>query len=262
MYIERLQARIEPLKSQLIHHPLYQEMSSISDVKIFMQHHQFAVWDFMSLVKYLQRELTCVSLPWMPVGSAQTRFLINEIVLGEESDVDAFGNRISHFELYAQAMKELGVSTQWMEAVLQFVQNGASVSEALEKAVVPASIQDFVNLTFRFIEEGKVHVVAAVFTFGREDLIPDMFSSMVNELNTDGSLNTFRYYLERHIEVDGDHHSHLALQMLSELCGEDGQKWQEAEVAVEQCLQARITLWDGVLSSLNRESLGMTSVFN
>ena len=250
MSIERLQSRIAPLKSQLIQHPLYREMSSLSDVRIFMQHHLFAVWDFMSLVKYLQRELTCVSLPWMPKGNAQTRFLINEIVLGEESDVDAFGKRISHFELYSQAMKEVGASIELMELVFQFIQNGSSVSEALERADVPSSIKDFVNLTFRFIEEGKVHVVAAVFTFGREDLIPDMFSSMVNELNTDGSLNTFRYYLERHIEVDGDHHSHLAYQMLSELCGEDAQKWQEAELAVEQCLQARIKLWDGVCAEL------------
>ena len=250
MSIERLQNQIAPLKQQLIHHPLYREMSSLSDVRIFMKHHHFAVWDFMSLVKYLQRELTCVSLPWMPKGSAQTRFLINEIVLGEESDVDAIGNRISHFELYSQAMKEVGANAKTLEQMLDYLHLGLSISEALQKAKVPASIQDFVNLTFQFIAEGKVHVVAAVFTFGREDLIPAMFSSMVNELNTDGSLDTFRYYLERHIEVDGDHHSHLAYQMLSELCGEDELKWKEAEEAVEQCLQARIKLWDGVHAEL------------
>lgn len=250
MSIEKLKKQIAGTKAKLVSHPLYTEMKSLEDVQSFMQHHIFAVWDFMSLVKYLQRELTCVSLPWMPKGSAQTRFLINEIVLGEESDVDQNGVRTSHFELYLKAMNEAGADTTAMRGFLNKLNAEQDVAAALNDSNLPASVQDFVKLTFHFIEQNKLHVVAGVFTFGREDLIPAMFTSLVNELNHDGALDTFRYYLERHIEVDGDHHSQLAYEMLAELCGEDELKWQEASQAIQQSLQARIALWDGVLTQL------------
>lgn len=255
MHLERLQNELAPLKSQLTHHSLYRELKSLEDVQTFMQHHIFAVWDFMSLVKYLQRELTCVSLPWMPKGSAQTRFLINEIVLGEESDVDQHGVRTSHFELYLKAMNEAGADTAAMHGFLNKLNAGQALGSALNDSNLPTSVQDFVKLTFHFIEQNKLHVVAGVFTFGREDLIPAMFTSLVNELNHDGALDTFRYYLERHIEVDGDHHSQLAYEMLAELCGEDEQKWQEASLAIQQSLLARIALWDGVVTQLAKSTV-------
>jgi len=63
-------------------------------------------------------------------------------------------------------------------------------------------------------------------------------------------IKVFKYYLERHIEVDGDHHSHLALQMTANLCGNDEQRWQEAEQATIASLQKRIDLWDGVYKQI------------
>ena len=93
----------------------------------------------------------------------------------------------------------------------------------------------------------KDYLQAAIFTFGREDLIPGMFVSLVNDIhkNFPNSISIFKYYLERHIEVDGDHHSHLALQMTSNLCGTNEQFWKEAEKATVESLQKRIELWDG-----------------
>lgn len=216
-----------------------------------MQHHVFAVWDFMSLLKALQRELTCVDVPWVPRGSANTRYLINEIVTGEESDVDADGNRMSHFELYLAAMKQAGADTGHIHALLAELANGTAVHEALKRCNAAEAISNFVNTTFDVIATGKPHVMAAVFTFGREDLIPGMFLSFVAELNKQGQkADIFQYYLERHIEVDGDHHAHLAYEMTTELCGDDDAKWAEARTAVEQALQARVVLWDAILKQL------------
>ncbi len=255
--IQKIQESIKPLREALIAHPVYRKLQKTEDLRVFMQHHVFAVWDFMSLLKALQNNLTCVSTPWIPVGNASTRFLINEIVVGEESDVDELGNRISHFELYLKAMQQAGSDGNWIHQLVEKVKAGQTVRDALKAIEVPQSIADFVNFTFEVIESNKPHIQAAVFTFGREDLIPDMFVAMVEDLNNEsgGQASIFKYYLERHIEVDGDHHSHLALQMTDELIGNDETKIQEALVAVQQGLRMRIKLWDGVLTDIESKSL-------
>lgn len=220
-----------------------------------MEHHVYAVWDFMSLLKSLQQHLTCTTVPWMPVGSPQTRYLINEIVLGEESDVDEQGNRTSHFELYLRAMQEAGCDITAISTLTDNIRTGKHVDECLQDPAIPGASRAFVRNTFSVIASGKVHIQAAVFTFGREDLIPGMFISFVNELNksTDNKLATLKYYLERHIEVDGDHHSHLGYEMTAKLCGNDATKWQEATIAIKDALQHRINLWDAIAAALENK---------
>ena len=252
MAIQQLINETEKLKQELINHPLYQRLKHPEDIKVFMEHHVFAVWDFMSLLKSLQKNLTCVDIPWVPKGNANTRFLINEIVVGEESDVDEQGNRISHFELYLQAMKQASASCSEIEQLLARVQNRMPIQEAMLMAKIPDSVKQFVLHTFNVIATNKPHVMAAVFTFGREDLIPGMFMHLVKELNDEhhGKFGIFQYYLERHIEVDGDHHSKLAVEMTNQLCNNDPVKITEAESWVISSLMARKKLWDGVLNAL------------
>ncbi|RXK60679.1 DUF3050 domain-containing protein [Lacibacter luteus] len=252
MHLSVLQQRISSVRNDIIQHPLYLRLQELEHLQQFSQYHVFAVWDFMSLLKSLQNKLTCVHTPWVPVGSANTRYLINEIVTGEESDVDAEGNRTSHFELYLQAMQELGADTTAIEQLLAYLQQGVPVQQALQQLQLPKAVIDFCSFTFSLIDDAPVHVQAAVFTFGREDLIPDMFHELVTRQSQryPQQLATFKYYLERHIEVDGDHHSRLAMQMVQELCGNDEQKWNEAATACVEALQLRKGLWDGVLEAI------------
>ena len=245
--IEELKEDLEPVRRRLVEHPMYGSIDSLAKLRRFMEYHVFAVWDFMSLLKSLQRRLTSTELPWVPVGDGETRYLINEIVTGEESDITPDGRRLSHFELYLEAMQEAGADTSSIEYFITLLHKGLSVSDALEAATVAPGIRDFVKNTFHTITAEPIHVQAAVFTFGREDLIPDMFISMVQKLSlpaTGKTQSLFEYYLERHIEVDGGHHSQLAYQMTSELCGSDSKKWAEAKKASEQALEARIHFWD------------------
>jgi hypothetical protein len=253
--ITKLKQQIEPLRAQLITHPLYQYIQTLDDLNIFMEHHAFAVWDFMSLLKALQQKLTCTQVPWIPVGNANTRYLINEIVTGEESDVDEVGNRTSHFELYLRAIQQAGSNSYVIQSFLNELKAGKTISELLDAADVPVAANCFVKHTFDVIETDEAHIQAAVFTFGREDLIPDMFISMVKEISRQfpGKVDILLYYLERHIEVDGDHHSQLAYQMTAELCGNDDAKWQSATLAVEAALQARITFWDGIYNAIKAQ---------
>lgn len=255
-YIEELKEAIAPVRKRLIAHPVYRSIHSPEELRVFMQYHVYAVWDFMSLLKALQQELTCVSAPWTPRGDADTRYLINEIVVGEESDLDEQGRRTSHFELYLRAMEQAGAATGPVSRLVRAVSDGRPVKDAINGLVTEASIRNFLEFTFDTITSGQICTVAAVFTFGREDLIPDMFLQMVKDFSEDGQgqLNIFRYYLERHIEVDGGHHSHLAMSMLENLCGEDREKWELAVLAVKAALEARIRLWDGVVAEIEEKA--------
>ena len=250
--LDDIRAQIAPARARLLAHSLYARMASLDDVQRFMESHIFAVWDFMSLLKRLQRDLTCLDLPWVPVGEAEVRFLINEIVCGEESDVDPAGTRISHFELYLRAMHEAGAVATAINGALASVRAGGATAVALKKAGVPLGAAEFSAETFRLAGQGETHEVAAAFTFGREDLIPDMFMQLVTRLSREhpGKLDTFRYYLERHIEVDGGHHGAIALRMVERLCGDDELKWQEAGRAALASIEARIRLWDAIVATL------------
>lgn len=245
--LHHLEQRLEPLYTQLAAHPLYRKLRTLKDLHVFLESHVFAVWDFMSLLKALQRELTCVALPWTPSRLPESRRLVNEIVLGEESDLYE-GSATSHFELYLRAMKQCGASTEAMEDVIFQLRQGEGIEDVLARVPVPAAARTFVRSTFAFIETGEPHVIAAAFTFGREDLIPDMFRAFLRDQDAQlsGRLSILRWYLDRHIEVDGDEHGPMALRMVSELCGADARKWSQVEDAAVAAIEARIKLWDGV----------------
>ena len=254
--VSALKAALSPIRDRLISHPVYQNIQSAAALRSFMEFHVYAVWDFMSLLKALQQGLTVVSIPWVPRGNANTRYLINEIVVGEESDLDEIGRRTSHFELYLRAMQQAGADTGPVSRLLAALEEGLPVEKAIALHVPDRAIREFMEFTFRTIASGKLHAIAAVFTFGREDLIPDMFLQIVQDLSEEApdQLTIFSYYLQRHIEVDGGHHSHLAISMVEELCGQDPRKWEEATEYAKAALQSRIRLWDGVLEGIGSPS--------
>ena len=241
--LHKLEKEIATARKKLLSHPLYEELNSVEAMRNFMEQHVFAVWDFMSLLKALQRGLTCTIVPWMPQGSPKTRRFINEIVLGEESDLDREGIPASHYELYLQAMNELGANTSVIE---DFV--ATCDLNTLTHLPISQETKDFVEFTFDVVHTGKLHLIASVFTFGREDIIPEMFIEIVKEIeqNSNTSLDKLKYYLQRHIEIDGDEHGPISLNMVTELCGEDEKKWSECTEIALKAIEKRIQLWDGV----------------
>jgi hypothetical protein len=117
-------AQLLDLRLRLVEHPLYSSLQGPAEVRIFQQHHVYCVWDFMTLLKALQRRLTCVDLPWLPTPDPAARRLVNEIVLGEESDEDGAGGHCSHFELYLGAMRDAGADTEPIETFLAALRAG------------------------------------------------------------------------------------------------------------------------------------------
>lgn len=254
MNIESINQSIQSQKDILLHHPLYQKVQTIEDLHHFLESHIYAVWDFMSLLKALQSKLTCTSTPWFPTVNTETRYLINEIVTAEESDLTLDGHRQSHFEMYLEAMQDCGANTAEIEQFLASIRSLNNIFVAIKTSELHPNIKAFLDFTFRVIEEGKTHEIAAAFTFGREDLIPSMFTAILKNFQAsfpETDLRKLIYYFERHIELDADEHGPMAMQMISELCGTDAQKWKEVEVVSILALEKRIGLWDAIEESIS-----------
>jgi hypothetical protein len=260
----RIEEQLNPFREALLNHRIYGEMDRLDVLRLFMEHHIFAVWDFMSLLKALQKRLCCVEVPWVVPDDPQACRFINEIVLAEESDDDGRGGFASHFELYLRSMRQCGASTAGIDGFLSDLRRGIPVETALASPTVPAAARHFVEQTFKIINDGNLCAIASAFTYGREDLLPDVFQRIVDRLNVEagGQLEDFQYYLQRHIGLDGDEHGPMASRLVQSLCGSDDSLWKVAEDTAVNCLIARQKLWDGIYEAVRRHgvSSGQVSV--
>ena len=244
---------LEPLKDKLRNHSLYNNIIDVEDLKIFSSAHVYAVWDFMSLLKFLQIKLTSTSLPWFPSKNSTTAKLINEIVAGEETDEDQNANPMSHFEMYIDSIQEFGLNTDEILNNINSLNKLESIEVDIDKLDIKEYVKNFLKFTFSVIQRGNIHEVASVFTFGREDLIPDMFIPLIEGINAENNdLNKLIYYFKRHIEVDGDMHGPMSMEMLSYLCNNDSKKISESSSISKEALLARISLWDGIENQIKQ----------
>ncbi|HEU4496639.1 MAG TPA: DUF3050 domain-containing protein [Flavobacterium sp.] len=253
MTIEYVNDYIRPQKDILLNHSLYSKVQHLDDLHRFLECHVYAVWDFMSLLKALQSRLTSTTTPWMPVGNPETRYLINEIVLAEETDLALDGKRSSHYEMYVDAMKDCGASVIEIEAFLANVAATQNIFVSIKRSSLHPKIKEFLDFTFRIIDEGKPHEIAAAFTFGREDLIPSMFTEILKNFQAnfpDADLRKLIYYFERHIELDAGEHGPMAMEMIENLCNRDSQKWEEVKDVSFRALEKRIGLWEAIEEQL------------
>lgn len=238
-------------KHELSQHPIFSEIDTLEALRTFMQTHVFAVWDFMSLTKRLQQELTCVSLPWLPPKDPAAARLINEIVLGEESDDHLQHGHYSHFELYLDAMREVGACTIAIEHFVALQQQGVGYDQAMREAGASEAAQKFVRDTLAVALDAPAHRVAAAFLHGRESVIPQMFQQILDTWGI-GTQQApiFRYYLQRHIEVDSEDHGPAAEQLLARLVNNDPQRQAEVYEAAIAAVESRMALWDRLRATL------------
>lgn len=244
------------LRAALLDHPLYAQVASVADLRRFMEDHVFAVWDFMSLLKRLQQDMTCIKVPWFPADNAKAARLINDIVIGEETDVDPDGAYVSHLALYLRAMADIGASTRQFEKFRSLVLVGVPVEVALARIGAPRHVQAFVAHTMRLANSGSTEEVLAAFFYGREDIIPEMFRRLLNTLygakHNNDRLRHFIYYIDRHIELDGDSHGPKGRELLEDLVMNLPHARERAQRAACRSVKARIGLWNGTLSNIRK----------
>ncbi len=243
MTILQIPSSLTLCKIELSSHKLFAEINSIERLRIFMQDHVYAVWDFMSLLKALQREITCVEIPWRPssYSKSSVRF-INEIVVGEESDLGLNGQAIDHFSMYLEAMDEIGANTNQIKEFIT----------SLNSDLIPENVSPFVSYNLDLVMNKNIHQIAGAFFFGREDLIPSMFSGILEKLEQQNfDCPKLKHYLNRHIELDGDHHGPLASALLLELTQAQEDRLDEAFKIGFESLELRSKLWDSILAKFN-----------
>ncbi|MDQ0503197.1 hypothetical protein QF016_005871 [Pseudomonas marginalis] len=247
------QVLLKQKKLQLCSHPLFEEITSLGKLQLFMENHVFAVWDFMTLTKRLQRDLTCTQLPWLPPSDPQAARLINEIVLGEESDQHPRRGHCSHFELYREAMLEVGASTHAIDTFITLQRRGVEANAALGQVDILPSVARFVASTLHIALNAPTHCVAAAFLHGRESIIPSMFERLLQGSEIiDRQAPTLGYYLNRHIELDTQGHEPAAQRMLQGLTLSAPEYQQQAVETAINAVENRIKLWDDVRTSLQQ----------
>ena len=248
--------RLTALRSALDAHPIYGAVRDVEDLKVFMAHHVYSVWDFMSLIKTLQRHVAPVRVPWVPGPHPELAYFINQLVLEEESDelppgmLPGGARAASHFELYCHAMDEIGAdSTGPRDFVRRVAEDG--IDAALAAGPVPEPARAFVTTTFDIIAHGGGHGVAAALAYGREQVIPAMFRRLLGQMGvTAEDAPVFHYYLNRHVHLDEDFHGPLSLDLVTALAGDDTGRQAAVTAVAERALVARLAFWDGVLAAM------------
>ena len=254
---------IQKQTNKLLLNPLLanRPIQNITQLRIFMEHHVFAVWDFMCLAKSLQHSIAPSCNIWVPPNDRVSARLINEIITVEETDLMVDGQSYcSHFELYIQAMDEVGAE---IEPIKNFVEKVKSqdIESALEYHKIPHAARKFVSTTISVISKNKPWITCAAFLFGRENLIPEMFQKLIsNQVISKERCPAFEYYLKRHIDIDGGNalelgHSKMGMLMLESLCSNNNERFKEANNIAIQSLKARDVLWQSVYQLIEANNL-------
>ncbi|SMF70043.1 DUF3050 domain-containing protein [Pseudobacteriovorax antillogorgiicola] len=240
-----LEIKLETIQKELADHTVYHRLFNRQNLRTFMEYHVFAVWDFMTILKALQIKLTCTTIPWKPsmYPKELVRF-VNEIVLDEESDLDHNNQPCDHFSMYVRAMDEIHADTK---PIKRFLKN-------YDYDLLKTPLKEFVQFNINIASNYPIHIVAGVFFFGREKIIPDIFRSILNEMKTSSSIYeapALVHYLKRHVDLDEQEHGPIARRMLRITCNDSPKAYQEAlSYGIQACL-LRKKLFDKILHDID-----------
>ncbi len=242
--VQVLEKKLVAVQQELIEHVVYKDLMNIHNLRIFMGYHVFAVWDYMTLLKGLQRHITCTRVPWKPSTYPKELIrLINSMVLEEESDLDQNDQACDHFSLYVRAMEEMNADSK---PIKSFLKN-------LDTDILSTPLKECMQFSINIAQNYPLHILAGVFYFGREQLIPRIFKPYLEGVTSypAGTLTpTLSYYLRRHMDLDGNQQVARIMKLLDVACMDSPKAYQEAlSYGIQACL-LRKKLWDKALESM------------
>lgn len=241
-----LERRLLAERAALAPHPLFSELRTLDHLRAYMRYHVWCVWDFMALLKSVQIGLGSFSTAWLPARDAELLNLVNSIVSEEELDTGPDGRRLSHFEAYVEAMRELDVSTAEIESFVQQLRRGVGVTDAMYAAGAPAASIEFVTSTIGFCAL-PLHQRVAAFTLGREELVPHLLQQIRQHAWFESQRGGyFTWYVDRHIELDLAEHGPKSVALASGVIGDDPTRRHEALTTGLDALIARRRYLDAI----------------
>ncbi len=245
---------ISELRNQLQNHKLYNSLKSIDDIKVFMEYHVFAIWSFALLLNNLQINMTEVRTSSISLEKSTDSVLINETVLEEEIETNKVSQTQSHFEIYFDAMRQADARTNEINNFIKLIQFNNSVNYSLNKTNIDKRVADFVKFSFSVTKTNKPHLIASALIFGQEEVIPGMFIEILRNVDSENKFyNKLKYYLQGHIDLDIDKQRPLSIKIVSEICNNNQQKWDETITIAKQSLEKRIALWDAINHLVQKE---------
>ncbi|MEK9657278.1 MAG: DUF3050 domain-containing protein [bacterium] len=246
-----LLSRLTPYRDRLYAHSIYQQLNNEDNIIKFMGYHVYSVWDFMNLLTHLQQQLTCTTIPWKPVPDVKAAQLLNEIKCEEESD-EIDGTVSSHFMYYVGIIQTATHCPWHVPAFLKDLTNGVPYDRLIKQAYLPESVQQYLAHTQTMIQSSVLQT-AASFTYARETIMSDMLAQISqHDRQQSPVLSSFYEYLNRHIELDGERHQFLALDIIDQLCQSKTDEECVYKAAVAG-IEARLTFWDAIEHELNKE---------
>ncbi len=251
--LEYYKKEIIVLKNKIYKHKLFHKTLETKHIRYFMESHIFSVWGFMSILKSLQFSLSRNSLPWVPTENTRNGLtsFINEIVLSEESDYIEGIGYVSHFEIYLEAMKEIGADSSKILELIDYINREGSSYDVINNLDILDEVKNFIKFDLDTAFSGNLPKIVGSFTLGREKVIPNMFEHIVQSV-TDA--NKFTTYLNRHIDIDGDRHGPLSSKLLDKVCRSD----KNLEIAYQagiDALNLRLKVWDKISENMGLDKI-------
>ena len=241
---------VEGLQQLAAHHELYSKVTTLPRLRTFMEFHVWCVWDFMCLAKALQNRLGADTPYWTPPTYLDALKKMNGIVDEEETDVGPDGGITSHFEAYLGAMDEVGADATKIRMFVGLLRDGVDPIEASRAVGANPAATEFIQSTLAFTTKPS-HVIAAVFAFSRERLVPRMLSSLLSTVRSHRiKADHLLWYIKRHIDLDDNHHGKASLEIYEDLTGSDAEKISEAMQMTAGAIESRIRFLDSISNAL------------
>lgn len=233
----------------LANHKLYERVNDELSLRLFMEHHVICVWSYNFLLREIHQELVGLIHPLNSQSQKEAIRLVSEMILEEELEEQQDGSLLSHFEIYLEAMQDLGANISPIVSFFDLQDSGQNWQTALKHARFPTAVSRYARKMNRFAQ-APLHEKAAALFYEGEPFIPDTFLLRIGQLGNTVKIGRLLDYFERHIEGLRSPGFSASGRLVEILCNNDEKMSLEAEQSAEEAMKNRVELWGYITGQL------------